>query len=87
MSRASRPKDRLSVERLEQREVPATAALANGVLTISGSHDGETIDVAVAPAQRSGLLGPFARATETDADGRSFPAGGATVGEAGTFSR
>src|SRR5262245_6780398 len=42
MTPTPRP-NRLQVEQLEQREVPATTALVNGVLQITGTDASETI--------------------------------------------
>ena len=75
--RAADPEERKKLHRRGDEPVIATLTAA----------DGETVEVAAAPEQASALLGPFARATETDADGRSFPGPGATAGEAGTVSR
>lgn len=76
-ARAADPEERKKLHRLGDEPAIATLAAA----------DGETVEVAAAPEQASALLGPFARATETDPDGRSFRGPGATAGEGGTVAR
>jgi hypothetical protein len=75
--RAADPEERKKLRRLSDAPAVATLTVA----------DGETVELAAAPEQASAFLGPFTRATATDADGRSFPGPGATAGEVGPISR
>lgn len=76
----ARPADQEERKKLHRLgDDPAIATLA--------AADGETVEVAAAPEQVSALLGPFARATDTDPDGRSFRGPGATASEGGTVAR
>ena len=74
--RGADPEERQKLHRLGDEPAIATLAAA----------DGEIVEVA-APEQASALLGPVARATETDPDGRSVRGPGATAGQAGTVAR
>ena len=75
-ARAADPEERKKLHRLGDEPSIATLAAANG----------ETVEVAAASEQASALLGPFARATETDPDGRSSRAPGATASEGGSVA-
>jgi hypothetical protein len=75
-ARAADPEERKKLHRLGDEPAIATFAAA----------DGETVDVAAAPEKASALLGPFARATETDPNGRSVRGPGATASEGGTLA-
>ena len=75
-ARAASREERKKLHRLGDEPAIATFVAA----------DGETVEVAAAPEQASALLGPFARATATDPNGR--PVGpGATASEGGTVAR
>jgi hypothetical protein len=76
MPRAADPAERKKLHRLGDDPAIATLTVA----------EGETVEVAAAPEQGSALLGPFARAAETDADKRPFPGRGPTADDAGTIS-
>lgn len=75
-ARAADPEERKKLHRLGDEPTIATFTAA----------DGETVEVAAAPEQASALLGPFARATATDPDARSFRGPGATAAKGGTVA-
>jgi hypothetical protein len=75
--RAADPEERTRLHRLGDEPAIATLTAA----------DGETVEVAAAPEQASARLGPFARATETDPDGRPLREPDATAVKAATVSR
>ena len=75
--RAVDPEERKKLRRLGDEPAIATLTAA----------DGETVEVAASSEQASALLGPFARTTDIDPDGRSFRAPGAISGNPGAVSR
>ena len=76
-ARAADPEERKKLHRLGDEPAIATFVAA----------DGETVEVAAAPEQASALLGPFARPTETDPNGRSVRPRGTTASKGGTIAR